>query len=145
MCPPAPETNTGDGLRLAESAGGRVSEDLAHGAAYAPVSRVPRADGTEGRFPHLVERGKPGLIAVLASGRRFVNEGGPYHDYVREMIAATPPGAPVRSWLICDRRFLRRYGLGAVKPAPLLYGGWIRNGYLRRPGRRLPNWRTAAG
>lgn len=128
----APETNTGDGLRLAESVGGHVSATLAHAAAYAPVSIVPRDDGTQGRFPHLVERGKPGLIAVLASGQRFVNEGGPYHDYVRDMIAATPAGQQVRSWLICDQHFLRRYGLGAVKPAPVPYGRWVANGYLKR-------------
>ncbi|MBB4105307.1 FAD-dependent oxidoreductase [Allorhizobium borbori] len=126
----APETNSGDGLRLAESAGARVSSTLAHAAAYAPVSLVPRADGSVGRFPHLVERGKPGIIAVTAAGKRFVDEGGPYHDYVREMIAATQPGQPAVSWLICDRRFLRRYGLGAVKPAPVPIGAFLRNGYL---------------
>lgn len=126
----APENNSGDGLRLAESAGGRVSGSAAHAAAYAPVSLVPHADGSTGRFPHLIERGKPGVIAVTASGRRFVDEGGPYHDYVREMIAATPAGAPAVSWLICDRRFLRRYGLGAIKPAPVPFGTFLRNGYL---------------
>lgn len=126
----APESNAGDGLKLAESAGGQVSETLDHAAAYAPVSLVPRKDGSTGRFPHLVERGKPGIIAVTATGRRFVDEGGPYHDYVREMIAATPPGAEAASWLICDRRFLRRYGLGAVKPAPVPIGPFLRNGYL---------------
>ena len=126
----APDTNTGDGLRLAESVGGRVAETLTDAAAYAPVSLVPRPDGSFGRFPHLVERGKPGIIAVNAAGRRFVDEGGPYHDYVREMIAATPPGEAVASWLICDHRFLRRYGLGAVKPAPVPFGRWLRNGYL---------------
>ena len=126
----APDSNSGDGLRLAESVGGGISTTLAHAAAYAPVSLVPRPDGTVGRFPHLVERGKPGVIAVTAAGRRFVDEGGPYHDYVREMIAATPPGAPAVSWLICDRRFLRRYGLGAVKPAPVPIGRFVKNGYL---------------
>lgn len=126
----APDSNEGDGLRLAESAGGHVSETMAHAAAYAPVSLVPRADGSVGRFPHLVERGKPGIIAVTAAGKRFVDEGGPYHDYVREMIAATPQGAPAVSWLICDHRFIRRYGLGAVKPAPVPMGAFIRNGYL---------------
>lgn len=126
----APEDNAGDGLRLAERAGGRVSEQMAHAAAYAPVSLVPRADGGAGRFPHLVERGKPGLIAVTAAGRRFVDEGGPYHDYIAAMLAATPPGEPAVSWLICDRRFLRRYGLGAVKPAPVPFRRWLRNGYL---------------
>lgn len=127
----APDSNSGDGLRLAENVGGHVSTSMAHAAAYAPVSLVPRAGGeAPGRFPHLVERGKPGIIAVNATGRRFVDEGGPYHDYVREMIAATPPGMPAVSWLICDRRFLRRYGLGAVKPAPVPFGAFIRNGYL---------------
>ncbi len=126
----APDSNSGDGLRLAESVGGRVSTTLAHAAAYAPVSLVPRPDGSIGRFPHLVERGKPGVIAVTAAGRRFVDEGGPYHDYVREMIAATAPGKPTVSWLICDRRFLRRYGLGAVKPAPVPIGRFLKNGYL---------------
>ncbi|WP_233141225.1 FAD-dependent oxidoreductase [Haematobacter missouriensis] len=140
----APETNTGDGLRLAETAGGQVSRTQAHAAAYAPVSLVPRTDGTIGRFPHLVERGKPGLIAVLANGARFTDEGGPYHDYVREMIAATPQGEQVRSWLICDHRFLRRYGLGAVKPSPLPYGRWLRNGYLKK-GRTLTDLARVCG
>jgi succinate dehydrogenase/fumarate reductase flavoprotein subunit len=126
----APVTNSGDGLRLAESAGGRVSRTMTDAAAYAPVSLVPRPDGSLGRFPHLVERGKPGIIAVMASGRRFADEGGPYHDYVREMIAAMAPGMPAVSWLVCDRHFLRRYGLGAVKPAPVPFGRWLRNGYL---------------
>ncbi len=126
----APETNSGDGLRLAESAGGRISTTLAHAAAYAPVSLVPRADGSVGRFPHLVERGKPGIIAVTVAGKRFADEGGPYHDYVRDMIAATPPGEPTVSWLICDRRFLRRYGLGAVKPAAVPLGAILPTRYL---------------
>ncbi|UWU19331.1 FAD-dependent oxidoreductase [Rhizobium sullae] len=128
----APETNSGDGIRLAEAAGGHVSGRMAQAAAYAPVSLVPRTDGSVGRFPHLVERGKPGIIAVMASGRRFVDEGGPYYDYVREMIAATPEGEPAVSWLICDHRFIRRYGLGAVKPFPIPMGRWLRNGYLTR-------------
>ncbi|MEN5299408.1 FAD-dependent oxidoreductase [Brucella sp. TWI559] len=127
----APESNSGDGLRLAESVGGHINTGMSHAAAYAPVSLVPRAGvKAPGHFPHLVERGKPGIIAVNAAGKRFVDEGGPYHDYVREMIAATPPGMPAVSWLICDRRFLRRYGLGAVKPAPVPFGAFIRNGYL---------------
>ncbi|MCF6370833.1 FAD-dependent oxidoreductase [Rhizobium halophilum] len=125
------DSNTGDGLRLAESVGGQISTVQVDAAAYAPVSLVPRKDGTWGRFPHLVERGKPGIIAVTAAGKRFVDEGGPYHDYVREMIAAIPKGEPVVSWLICDHRFLRRYGLGAVKPAPVPFQRWLSNGYLK--------------
>lgn len=61
----APETNIGDGLIAAEAIGATVDQTLPWSGAWAPVSLIPRLDGTLGRFPHLVERGKPGLIAVL--------------------------------------------------------------------------------
>jgi succinate dehydrogenase/fumarate reductase flavoprotein subunit len=124
--------NTGDGLRLGESVGGRVADDLLQAAALAPVSLVPRADGSTAHFPHLVERAKPGLIAVTADGRRFVNEADPYHDFVQALLAATPAGSPPQAWLVADRVFVDRYGLGAVKPWPLPRGRWLANGYLRR-------------
>ena len=98
----APTTNTGDGLNLGERLGGEVDNSQAAAGAWSPVSLVPQADGTWGRFPHLVERGKPGLIAVRANGLRFTNEGGPYHAFVKEMLAATPEGERAVSWLICD-------------------------------------------
>ena len=60
----APRSNTGDGLRLGEAAGGHVDSNLAAPAAWAPVSLVPRRDGTFGHFPHLIDRAKPGFIAV---------------------------------------------------------------------------------
>ncbi|OYW10789.1 MAG: hypothetical protein B7Z53_00040 [Rhodospirillales bacterium 12-71-4] len=127
----APPGNRGDGLRLGEAAGGAVAQDLADPGAWAPVSLVPRADGTVAHFPHLVERGKPGVIAVTAAGQRFTNEARAYHDVMRGLFAAVRPPAAVCCWLICDHRFLRRYGLGAVRPAPLPYGAHRRSGYLR--------------
>jgi succinate dehydrogenase/fumarate reductase flavoprotein subunit len=136
--------NTGDGLRLGESVGGSVADDLASAAALAPVSLVPRADGSVGHFPHLIERAKPGLIAVRADGRRFVNEADSYHDFMRGLLAATPPGAPVEAWLICDARFMRRFGLGAVKPAPMPHRRWLANGYLKQ-GRTLDALAAACG
>jgi len=124
--------NTGDGLRLGESAGGVVARHLAQAAALAPVSLVPRAEGSVAHFPHLVERGKPGLLAVTRAGRRFTNEADPYHDFIQGLLKATPAGQAPEAWLVCDHRFIRRYGLGAVKPAPLPLGRWLRNGYLQR-------------
>ncbi len=129
-------TNTGDGLRLGESAGGEVAANLAEAAALAPVSLVPRRDGTVAHFPHLIERAKPGLIAVTPRGQRFVNEADSYHDFARALIAATPAGEPPQAWLVCDHAFIRRYGLGAVKPAPLPLSRWLASGYLKR-GRSL--------
>ncbi len=132
LLPLPPPGCNGDGLRLGESAGGRVADDLRSPIAWAPVSRVPHGDGETGHFPHIIERGKPGVIGVLANGRRFVNEAHGYHDYVAALLEATPPGQPARSWLVCDRRFLRRYGLGYVRPAPLPIAAHLRSGYLKR-------------
>ncbi len=128
--------NTGDGLRLGESAGGRVGNDGLQAAALAPVSLVPRSDGSFAHFPHLIERAKPGLIMVRADGRRFANEADSYHDVMQALIAATPAGQPVQAWLICDHHFMRHYGLGAAKPAPMPLGPMLANGYVKR-GRTL--------
>ena len=124
--------NTGDGLRLGESAGGIVAGDLVQAAALAPVSLVPRADGSVAHFPHLIERAKPGLIAVTAQGQRFANEANSYHDFVQDLLAAVPAGQAPEAWLVCDHQFIRYYGLGAVKPAPMRLGPWLKNSYLRR-------------
>lgn len=127
-----PESCSGDGITLGESAGGILATDLASPAAWAPVSRVCHADGAIGHFPHIIDRGKPGLIGVLSSGKRFVNEADGYHDYTAAMIAQAPKGEEVASWLICDHRFQRRYGLGYARPFPIPVGRFVRNGYLKR-------------
>jgi len=124
--------NTGDGLRLGESAGGVVAGDLVQAAALAPVSLVPRQDGSVAHFPHLIERAKPGLIALTAQGQRFANEANSYHDFMQDLLAATPAGHKPEAWLVCDHAFIRYYGLGAVKPAPMPLGPWLKNGYLKR-------------
>jgi succinate dehydrogenase/fumarate reductase flavoprotein subunit len=122
---------SGDGARLAESAGGVFDTSLAAPGAWCPVSLVPYPDGSTGRFPHIIERGKPGIIGVLANGRRFCNEGNGYHDYVEAMLRAVPEGREVASWLVCTREFQRRYGLGVSRPAPMPVAPLVRSGYLQ--------------
>ena len=127
-----PPAVTGDGLRLAASAGARVTADVASPIAWCPVSEVRYRDGSVGLYPHIVDRGKPGLIGVLASGARFCNEADGYHDYVSAMLDALPPGAEAVSWLICDHAFQRRYPFGMSKPFPFPAGPYLRSGYLTR-------------
>jgi succinate dehydrogenase/fumarate reductase flavoprotein subunit len=136
--------NTGDGLRLGETAGGQVATDGVQAAALAPVSLVPQADGSFAHFPHLVERGKPGLIAVTRRGQRFTNEADSYHDFMQALLAALPAGEPVQAWLVCDHAFMRHYGLGAAKPAPMPLGPMIANGYVQR-GQTLAELARACG
>jgi hypothetical protein len=69
-----------------------------------------------------VDRGKPGLIAVLPNGKRFVNEADGYYQFTAAMIAAAPAGEEVTAWLICDHAFQRRYPFGMSKPFPFRYG-----------------------
>ncbi|MBD8616457.1 FAD-dependent oxidoreductase [Pseudomonas putida] len=120
----------GDGLRLGEAVGGEVATELASAAAWCPVSRVPYPDGSVGHFPHIIERAKPGIIGVLANGKRFVNEADGYYDYVKAMVEHAP-GSEVASWLICSHRFQRRYGLGISRPFPLPIKPHLDSGYLK--------------
>jgi succinate dehydrogenase/fumarate reductase flavoprotein subunit len=129
---PAPPGNTGDGLRLAESAGARIEQDLPNAAAWVPVSRVRRADGTTGLFPHFIDRAKPGVIAVTRRGRRFVNEANSYHDFVQALTAAIGHDAEPTAFLLADHRAIRRYGLGFAKAFPLPLAPYLRSGYLLR-------------
>jgi succinate dehydrogenase/fumarate reductase flavoprotein subunit len=140
----APPSNTGDGLRLGEAAGGAVDTSLAAPVAWAPVSLVPRRDGSFGHFPHLMERAKPGFIAVTRNGRRFVNEADNYYDFIQALLQACKPGEELAAWGICDHRFIRHYGLGHAKPAPVPLTPSLRSGYLKR-GRTLSELTAACG
>lgn len=128
---PAPPGNTGDGLRLGEAAGATVETDLPHAAAWVPISRPVKPDGTLGTFPHFVDRSKPGVIAVTRSGRRFVNEANSYHDFCQAMVArCREEESEICAFFIADHRVLRKYGLGYVKPAPVPFRQHVKNGYL---------------
>lgn len=127
----APPGNEGDGIRLGESVGGQFDDSLRHAMAWAPVSRVTLASGLQLPFPHLVERAKPGFVAVLPNGRRFTNEADSYHDFIAALLEATPPGETPQAWLLADSLALRRYGLGQARPAPFSARAWLRTGYLQ--------------
>lgn len=140
----APESIVGDGLNMAEAVGGATDRSFVDAAVWYPTSRVAYPDGTEGNNAHLLERGKPGFIAVTPQGSRFVNEALNYHDFVKAMMKASPQGEPVAACFVCDHKAMRRYGIGAVKPWPMPYRGFIRTGYLKR-GRTIEELAHAAG
>ncbi|WP_075722453.1 FAD-dependent oxidoreductase [Corynebacterium stationis] len=128
----APETTTGDGLRMAREAGAHFVDDNHSAAAWCPVSLVPYFNGKTGVFPHIMDRAKPGSIGVTKDGKRFVNEANGYFDYVDGMIKATKDGDPVASWQIADASFVRKYPLGMAKPFPMPLFPYLASGYLKR-------------
>jgi succinate dehydrogenase/fumarate reductase flavoprotein subunit len=127
-----PPGNTGDGLRLAQSVGGRFLEEVHQPAAWTPVSLVPQPDGSAIPFPHFFDRGKPGYISVDRRGRRFVNEAMSYHVYVPAMLEACRNDTEAEAWIVCDHAAIRRFGLGALGPAPMRVGPFLQSGYIRR-------------
>lgn len=126
----SPEANTGDGIALASKGLGAALDDGGDSPAlWMPCSLVPKRGAAPSIWPHiLLDRAKPGLIAVGADGRRFVNEADSYHDFCAGMIRAGLREA----WLIADARFIRRYGLGLVLPGGRGLRRLLRAGYLRR-------------
>jgi succinate dehydrogenase/fumarate reductase flavoprotein subunit len=98
---------------------------------WSPVSRTPWLKGGRGTYPHiLLDRAKPGLIAVNAAGRRFVDEALSYHDFVAGMHRSHETVPTIPAWLICDHAFMCKYGLGRIPPGRRSFGWAIRNGYL---------------
>lgn len=120
------------GAHLAARIGARLTAPGDQALAFwVPVSRFRRADGTQGIFPHTVtDRAKPGLIAVDGNGRRFVNEAASYHEFVRAQLREADTRIP--AWLVCDKRFLWKYGLGRVRPFALSVRDDVQRGYLKQ-------------
>ncbi|MEC7489405.1 MAG: FAD-binding protein [Pseudomonadota bacterium] len=114
----AAHTNPGDGLALAETVNAAIDSKGHQSAGFwTPVSVTKRHDGSEGLYPHLaMDRAKPGLVAVNAAGRRFVNEAVSYHDFVEAMYRSHETVDTMPSWLICETSFITKYGLGAIHP-----------------------------
>jgi succinate dehydrogenase/fumarate reductase flavoprotein subunit len=121
----------GDGMRIARATGAAIEDDHQSPMFWSPVSATPWLQGGRGAYPHLaLDRSKPGLIAVNAAGRRFVDEAVSYHDFVLGMHRSHQNVPTIPAWLICDRDFMRKYGLGRIPPGRRNFGWAARNGYV---------------
>lgn len=122
----------GGGMSLALSVKAVVAEGNLNAFSCTPVSIVTRLDNTKAVYPHLVlDRQKPGIIAVNRKGLRFANEADSYHDFVESLQRANAvDGASVPAYLICDRSALKKYGLGAIHPGGLGWRHHVQSGYL---------------
>jgi succinate dehydrogenase/fumarate reductase flavoprotein subunit len=127
----APDSNTGDGILAAERARGEIAQDVRSPALWMPSSVMPQPDGHLSVFPHIMlDRARPGLIAVNRAGVRFVNEANSYHDFVRGMLRSHLATPSIPAFLICDRSFIRDYGLGLIHPGTRDLTRFIKSGYL---------------
>jgi succinate dehydrogenase/fumarate reductase flavoprotein subunit len=122
-----PEGNVGDGIRLGLAAGAVHDPAHAGDCIWTPVSLLRRPDGSLLKYPHIfIDRAMPGCIAVGPDGRRFVNEGASYQNFVATMHRR----GYTKVHLVASRAFLRTYGMGLAKPAPFSVRPYLDAGYL---------------
>ena len=79
-------------MLAAERVNAVIERDLESPALWMPSSVMAQADGHVSVFPHIMlDRAKPGLLAVNKSGRRFVNEADPTTTSSQRCCARTLP------------------------------------------------------
>ncbi len=124
---PAAPGHTGELHDIVLGLGARYGEGAATNAFWAPVSTRKRPDGSWAVFPHfLMDRSKPGVIAVGADGRRFTNETRSYHEFALAQYAT----GTIPAFLLTDAAGLKKYGLGMVRPRAMGAKALIQDGYL---------------
>jgi hypothetical protein len=92
----------------------------------APATRLAVENGT------VCGSREAGVIAVLRTGRRFVNEAVSYHDFAQALAAVCEREPEVCAFLPCDHKARREYGLGCAPPLPMPIGRHLCSGYLMR-------------
>lgn len=128
-----PESATGDGIELALTAGAAMGPTPATPAFWSPVSVVQRADGSHWNFPHLMmDRSKPGVIAINALGERFVNESTNYHDFTQAMLRQRDATGSEAVFLVSSQQHLNRYCFGFSYPDASWQRQLVKKGYLLR-------------
>lgn len=124
------EANVGDGIKAARRAGAAVDLNMAGPGLWQPSSLLRHPDGTEETILYgYLDRGRPGVIAVDKTGRRFVNESASYHDIGAAMFRAGVQGN--RFYFICDRSFVWRRGLGLIRPYQPSLRKHVKSGYIQ--------------
>jgi 3-oxosteroid 1-dehydrogenase len=120
--------NTGDGIRIGESAGAAV--EYMDDAWWGPSIPLPR-----GPWFALAERSLPGSLMINGRGARFFNESAPYVDAVHSMYGGPRgqgegPAENMPCWLVFDQRYRDRYMFAAVYPGAKLPRRWVESGVI---------------
>jgi 3-oxosteroid 1-dehydrogenase len=124
------QANVGEGINAARHIGAVIDHDVVGPGLWQPSSILKHKDGNEETILYgYLDRGKPGVIAVDASGKRFVNESNSYHD-IGEAMFRNGVARGNRFYFICDRKFVWKRGLGLIRPFQPSLRPYARRGYI---------------
>lgn len=111
------QTNTGDGLRMAQKAGAQIGN--MREAWWIPAAEVPEQENSMQRMLISAQRSLPHSIMINGDGQRFTNEaanynafGGAFHD--QDVSRFTYKNLPC--WLIMDQQYIDKFGFGKWAP-----------------------------
>ncbi|WP_029000957.1 FAD-dependent oxidoreductase [Azohydromonas australica] len=124
------EANVGEGINAARRIGGAIDHAVCGPGLWQPSSVLRHPDGSEETILYgYLDRGKPGIIAVDAHGRRFVNESNSYHD-IGEAMFRNGVAQGNHFHFICERKFVWKRGLGLIRPFRLSLAPYVKSGYI---------------
>jgi 3-oxosteroid 1-dehydrogenase len=110
-----PGSNTGDGIRAAQSVGASV--ELLDQAWWFPVVTLPLIEAPDRVMAHILFR-LPHMVIVNRNGDRFTNEAAAYDRFGADMIQdQIKTGANVPAWMIFDATFRTKYTCGSIMPS----------------------------
>jgi 3-oxosteroid 1-dehydrogenase len=78
--------------------------------------------------------GKPHAFLVDQTGVRYLNEGGSYMEFCKQMLARHETVPAVPSWMIVDSQFLAKYMFADTMPGTKKPESWLKDGYLKTGG-----------
>lgn len=127
----SPKSNTADGLNIAMQVDAQLDPSGDSSVLYFPCSIHTHKNGYKAIWPHIIlDRAKPGVIAVNKDGQRFVNESDSYHDFCMGQIRSHGGTGQIQSYLICDHQTIQKYGLGFVLPGAKKLNRYLEAKYL---------------
>ncbi|MDO9362570.1 MAG: FAD-dependent oxidoreductase [Sphingopyxis sp.] len=113
--PLSPQTNSGDGLKMAMRVGAMLGN--MREAWWMPVAEVPESESSTGKTLVAGQRSLPHSIMVNRAGKRFTNEaanynaiGAAFHD--QDVSAFDYANLPC--WLVFDQQYIDRFGFGMI-------------------------------
>jgi 3-oxosteroid 1-dehydrogenase len=119
--------------------GEMIEEMMRHGAAIAQMQErvgnqfTPQPGWEENEIRQAAQSvtAAPHCILVDQSGVRYLNEGGSYMAYCKEMLERNKSVPAVPSWAVFDAQYLRKYILAGTMPGTKKPQRWYDEGYLK--------------